>query len=187
MNEVTQTILAQYSNSTRIVEMITSWNQALDPRKDIKLFYDNVWNIDTAISYGLDLWGRILGVSRLLYIPNAQLPFFGFRYSNGLPFNQATFYTDPGTHAYSLSDSQYRILLLAKAYSNICGSSAKVINTILKQIFGSSGKCCTVDNGDMTASYVFEFNLTPIQYAILTQSGVIPNPAGVDVSIVQNP
>jgi hypothetical protein len=35
----------------------------------------------------------------------------------------------------------------------------------------------------MTMRFVFEFQLSLVEYAILTQSGVLPHPAGVQYSV----
>ena len=40
------------------------------------------------------------------------------------------------------------------------------------------------DLGNMAMQYVFTFGLTPVEYAILTQSGVLPKPVGVSASLV---
>jgi hypothetical protein len=37
----------------------------------------------------------------------------------------------------------------------------------------------------MSLTYTFEFSLTPAELAIIELSGVLPNPAGVVINIVQ--
>lgn len=58
------TVISQYANSPRICGLVQRWNACLDPSANITAFYDDVWNIETAIGYGLDVWGRILGTGR---------------------------------------------------------------------------------------------------------------------------
>ncbi len=41
----------------------------IDPTADLNAFYDLVWNVATAQGWGLDVWGRIVGVTRNLNIP----------------------------------------------------------------------------------------------------------------------
>jgi hypothetical protein len=36
----------------------------------------------------------------------------------------------------------------------------------------------------MTMRYTFEFLLTPYEFAIMTQSGALPRPAGVDATLI---
>ena len=61
--------------------------------------------------------------------------------------------------------------------------NAKTINTLLRQLFDGR-RCYVLDLGEMKMRYVFEFMLTNLEYAILSQSGAVPRPAGVDVSVV---
>src|SRR5450631_2175833 len=69
------TIISQYANSPTLVQMIESMAQYFDPTANLVNFYNNVWNIDSAVGFGLDIWGRIIGVSRLLQVPFSPLSF----------------------------------------------------------------------------------------------------------------
>lgn len=66
MQDVQKTILSQYACSPTINALIAAWNQAFDPSAWINDWYDKIWNLDTAQGYGLDVWGRIVGVERVL-------------------------------------------------------------------------------------------------------------------------
>jgi uncharacterized protein DUF2612 len=182
-----ETIISQYANSPTITQLIASMSDYFDPTANLVAFYNNVWNIDSAVGFGLDTWGRIVGVSRLLQLPYSA-PTFGFYTgdSSFQPFNQAPF--SPGVNAtqtFSLPDAPYRTLILVKAFGNICRPTAPAINTMLNNLFEGRGRCYVQDYGGMAMSYAFEFTLTPVEYAILTQVGVPPRPAGVEVFIVQ--
>ena len=63
-----QTILSQYDASPTLLSMIESFNDAIDPTANIAAFYENIWNVNTANGYGLDVWGQIVGVSRYLQV-----------------------------------------------------------------------------------------------------------------------
>jgi 5,10-methylene-tetrahydrofolate dehydrogenase/methenyl tetrahydrofolate cyclohydrolase len=69
--------------------------------------------------------------------------------------------------------------------ANISNGSIKSINSILMSLFGESGNAYCTDGGDMTMTYHFDFELTPVQAAIVGQSNVLPKPVGVASSIVQ--
>ncbi|PVX61226.1 DUF2612 domain-containing protein [Paraburkholderia unamae] len=188
MQNYEQTILSQFGNSPAILSLIDSFNACVDPRANIDVFYDNVWNIDSAVGYGLDVWGRIVGVSRVLQVSVGA--WLGFQESNDplveTPFNQAPFYSGTATTTnYALTDDAFRQLILAKAYANITNGSIPSINQILMTLFGDSGECWCTDGQNMTMTYTFEFTLSPVQYAIVAQSGVLPRPSGVEVNIVQ--
>ena len=115
--------------------------------------------------------------------------YFGFTGPSGTsgdPYDQSPFYSGQVTTSnYALSDDGFRMLILAKAVANICNGSIPAINQILLMLFPGRGNCYVVDNNDMTMIYHFEFILTPVEAAIVQQSGVLPRPAGVFASVVQ--
>lgn len=186
-----RTIISQYGASLTIQQIIENINECLDPRANIQAFYDAVWNVDTAFGKGLDIWGKIVGVSRLLKIPT-NLNTFGFRNSSipddWRPFGQGTFYTGNSTsQTYLLPDDAYRVLILTKALANIVRTTSPAINALLRNLFPGRGRCYVIDSGSMTMRFVFEFDLTLVEYAILTQSGVLPHPTGVRYSVTVIP
>lgn len=248
-----ETILAQYATSDRITALVGSFADALDQTENFELFYDKIWNLDTAEGYGLDIWGRIVGVNRVVKVPATG--FFGFaeQLPGVLPwgFSQFLSYTpvlgfaeqgnaqgfadgsfalgaryaavDPNagggafyngqalTSNYALSDLQYRRLIYAKAAANITNGSIPAINGILLSLFPGRGNCYVQEG--MAATYfgfaesgntapfgqaifyggqiiptmqyqiVFRFDLSPVDLAIVQNSGVLPKPAGVAASI----
>lgn len=186
MENVEQTIISQYANSTTIVKLIKNMNRYIQPYTNFNEFYDYVWNIETAQGFGLDIWGRIVGISRTLQIPQAPL-YFGFEEATpgSYAFDDQTFYNGVNaTDAFVLSDDAYRQLILVKALSNISATTAPAINQILQNLFGDQGRAYVMDDGNMQMHYVFEFLLSPYQYAIMTTSGALPHGAGVTVSLI---
>ncbi len=166
-------------------------DQYIDPQADLDAFFNFVWNVDTAQFWGLDIWGRIVGVSRNLQI-NAPVVNFGFQ--DGLsgtnadyaPFGQAPFYNGPpATNTYTLSDDAYRVLILAKALANISATTSPALNQLLQNLFPGRGRCYVNDLGHMQMRYTFEFYLKPYEVAIVTSSGVLPHPAAVQVFVMQ--
>lgn len=188
MTNVEDTILSQYANSPTIVSLIEKLNLAIDPSADIDSFYNNVWNIDTAVGFGLDIWGKIVGVSRYLKI-NSNL-YFGFQDNAGdtYPFGQQSFNSGAGsTSVYALSDDAYRTLILTKALSNIVATTSPAINSVLQQLFASRGRCYVSDQGNMQMRYTFEFTLTSAEMSIMQNGGVLPRPAGVQATMAVIP
>lgn len=192
MENLEQTIISQYANSPSLIQLIENMNQYLDPRANFQAFYDFVWNVNTAQGFGLDIWGRIVNISRLLQIPGAN-PVFGFQ-DGAIPpdtksWGFGTFNSKGSivTQGFLLSDDAYRVLILAKALANISATTAPAINQILRNLFPGRGVCYVLDTwqlGVMTMQYTFRFQLTVTEYAILAQSGVLPRPAGVLANIV---
>ena len=254
-----QTVISQYANSTILTGLIERFADAADQTANIESFFDLIMNLDTAQGYGLDVWGRIVGVERVLQIANVayfgfaealpgSLPFgdarfqgwtahFGFaEATDASPFNQAPFGAhkqfagvdpqagggpffngEPLTSNYRLSDDTYRTLIIAKAAANITNGSYQAVNQILMAIlFPNRGNCFVADgmaqgsyfgfaeasdsqpfnqaafyDGEvlptMQMQYVFRFQLTPVELAIVAQSGVLPKSTGVAASIVIEP
>ena len=189
MQNVEQTIISQYAQSPVINQLIANTNQYFDPTANIDAFYNLVWNVETAVGYGLDTWGRIVGVGRVLTIETGT--WFGFEQaSDAEPFNQAPFWSgNPVTSNFALSDDAFRLLILAKAAANISDGSIPSINQILMSLFPGRGNCYCTDGEDMTMTYTFAaaFNppLSPVEIAIINTSGVLPKPCGVATSLVQ--
>jgi hypothetical protein len=190
MINVESTILAQYANSPTLVALIKNMNQYIDPAADIQAFYTTVFNVKTATGFGLDVWGTIVNVSRNLQFATPG-QYFGFDttdHSSFAPFGQAPFYAGVAVNnTFTLSDDLYRLLILTKAVANITRVTPQAINQLLRNIFTTSTaqRAYLTDLGSMAVNYVFEFPLTAYQYAVLTQSGVIPRAAGVQTYTMQ--
>lgn len=179
-----QTVISQYANSPVLIQLIDNFFQYIDQTANIDAFFDLVFNVDTAQGYGLDVWGRIVGVTRTLQV--STVTYFGFS-EQGITvagFNQAPFYSGSTlTNNFQLTDDAFRVLIFAKALSNISNGSIPSINQILLNLFPNRGNCYVTDNQDMTLTYTFNFILTAVEIAILTESGVLPKPVGVAASI----
>lgn len=181
------TVISQYANSPVLLKLIENLATYIDPTANFDAFYELVFDVDTAVGYGLDVWGRIVGVSRILQLPAPGL-YLGFdEAGDAYTFNEGIFYGGGSlTNNYALSDTAYRRLILAKALANICDGSIPAINQILINLFAADyGNCYVTDGGDMTMTYTFGALLSPVDYAIVSQSGVLPRPAGVSATIVQ--
>lgn len=183
-----ETVIAQYANSPIMTSMIESFNAAMDMTVPMQSFFDLIWNVDTAQGYGLDVWGRIVGVERAIEIPSGATDLFGFNEpgSSWTGFDQGNFYGGESiTDNFILSDTDFRLLILAKAAGNISDGSMKSVNAILLALFPGRGDCYVVDGGDMTLTYTFHFTLSPPELAIVQQPDVLPNPAGVVINVAQ--
>lgn len=181
-----RTIISQYANSPVITQLIENMDSYLDQTANFDDFFDLVMNVDTAQGWGLDVWGRIVGVSRTLSVPLPGL-YFGTEEAGqtAQPFNQAPFYVGQQiNNNFILTDSAYRILIFAKALANISDGSIPGINQILLNLFPNRGNCYVLDGLDMTMIYKFDFGLSSVELAIVTQSGVLPRSTGVSATVV---
>lgn len=179
MQNVAQTIISQYATSATLLQLIYNMDSYIDPSADINAFYNSVWDIDQAVGFGLDNWGKIVGVSRAITVP-VNSPAFGFNEStDGYPFGAEPFYAGPQTGSYLLSDTAFRTLILVKALANISNCTAASYNQLLNNLFSGRGNCFISDLGNMQMRYTFEFVLQPWELSIIQNSGVFPRPAGV--------
>lgn len=180
-----QTIISQYGNSENLTALIGYINAEIDPTANINAFYDMIWNVATAQGYGLDVWGRIVGVNRVLQVSvGASFGFTGPSGTSGEGFNVAPFFNpEDSTSNYALSDDTFRTLIYAKALANITSGSIGALNHILMTLFGHQGQCWVVDNQNMTMQYYFNFVPTPVDLSIIQTSGVLPRPPSVSLTI----
>lgn len=148
-----RTIISQYANSPILTQLIENMSEYIDPRANLQQFYELIWNIDSAEGFGLDIWGRIVGVNRVIQYSSSK--FFGFQEAGNNsadPFGQSPFFADEFYYSsFSLTDQEYRRLIFAKAAANICDSSIPAINQILMNMFPRRGN-----------AYVAELPFTPI-------------------------
>lgn len=183
------TVISQYANSPIMLALLDSFDSALDQTQNFEMFYDLIWNLDTAVGYGLDVWGRIVGVNRTLEVAIGK--YIGFQQQTTStadtfgPGGKSPFYNGaPVTSNFTLSDMAYRSLIFAKALANICSGSIPAINQILLTLFPGRGDCYVTNGMNMAMTYTFTFDLTPVETAIVFQSGALPTPAGVTATIV---
>lgn len=183
--DIEQTIISQYGTTSTIAQLCRNMGTYFDPTADFEAFFDYVWDVETAKGFGLDIWGRIVGIGRELTIP-VDDEYFGFNEAlpGSRPFNDSPFYSGSGaTQTYTLEDDPYRRLIYAKAMSNISDSSAPSVNLLLNNLFSDRGVCYVKDLGGMSIQYWFEFYLSQYEIAMITQSGAFHRPAGVSATL----
>ena len=179
---IEKTIMSQYANSPRLMSIITSLWGALDPEKFTDDFYRLVMDIPSANSYGLDVWGRIVGIGRTVNFFNPEGEYLGF--TDGFyPFNERPF-SAPGSDndTWELTNDAYRELILFKALSNIVYATAPNITALMQAMFKKP--CYCLITGPMKMRYVFEFGLSPFQKHIVYNTGILPRPCGVEISMI---
>jgi hypothetical protein len=141
------TVLSQYANSLVITTLIQDFFYATDQTYNFQQWFDLVFNIMTAQGWGLDVWGRILGIGRDLEILVED--FFGFKEAlpGSLTFSQGAFFAGKAEDSmvYPLADPVYLRLLLAKAAFNITDGSIPSINRIMMNLFPGRGNAFVED------------------------------------------
>lgn len=186
-----ETVLTQYSASRKLLDIIGTFEQAVSLNDVTDRFVNDVWDITTCGTLGLDMWGKIVNVSRYVTtdIDNSA---FGFGEANAgsveypTPFSDAPFYGGvQETNYVRLSDNAYRTLILSKAFSNISIATLPEINRFLAFLFKGRGKAYCVNYRNMTLGITTEFPLEPFEEAVLKNPDVTPIPSGVQLNINQ--
>lgn len=192
MKNIQDTIASQYANSPAILAIINGLNDIIDPSQTIDDFYNKVWNITTAQGFGLDIWGRIVGISRTVKMTDPNQKYLGFQTTpqtqDFSPFDEAPMNAAGASFdSYQLPDDTFRQLIIFKAAANIIYATAPNINKFLKMIFND--KAFYLVRGSMVGQYTFAFELTPIQDLIVHSLNLLPEPSGVLVyyyEIIEN-
>jgi len=173
-------------------------------------FYNIFYNIYTATSYGLDNWGRILGVTRNIYIPIIKNT-FGFGDSENPPappgpdgypqaFNYGSF-SSGGAKYTSLKDSQFRCVLLMRYRTLVSNMSILSIQYIMNEFFFNLTRFADEDTpntqfvsvqdnlAEMSITYTFTQKLEPWQTVIFSSSqnptNLLPRPLCVKAIVLQ--
>lgn len=181
--------MKQYANSPIIQNLVDKIRQWYDAGLISDEFYNQIWNIDTAGTYGLDVWGRIVVIGRYLEIVD-EIKAFGFENAteDWEPFDVEPFAPEEQTTStFRLENDVYRKLILTKAMKNISSNSIPDINQILNLLFGEDKSAFVLDLGNMKMRYVFEFYLEAFERAIFQNENLVPRPCGVGVEMFEFP
>lgn len=157
-------ILHQYANSPKLLAIINKLADILSTATDNKNFYNKVFNIKTAVGFGLDYWGGILGTPRSF-----------------------TLTLDDDTRQVTLDDDTYRLILLLKCAKNISNGACPDIKKSINAVFGELGNIYVNETEPMHLRYSFSFLLDDTLLAIMEQLSVFPKPVGVGAEIYELP
>lgn len=153
-----------------MMALLDSINEWISPDANLEAFFNCIWDIERqggAFGAGLDIWGRIVNVKRVLELTTEVdhfNVFFGFAEAGAPGFGQAPFYnggpittTSSTTANFTLSDEAYRLLIFAKAAYNITNGSIGAINAILMNLFPGRGNAYVIDGGQINREVPFGF------------------------------
>ncbi len=190
--DIKNTIMSQFQNSPRIIALMAGIDKLIRPDEDIKLFYDKYINIMTAQGPGLDAWGLLIGVSRLFRVDDntSDNTFFGFSVDDDEVegFDVSPFYAtgvNDDLSSFILDDDAYRELLLLKAAANISRVDVASLTALLDTLFPNRGEMYIIEDAPMQLQFVFEFELTPFERALLKRRDLPPKPAGVFYEVIE--
>lgn len=154
-----QNIIWQYENAERLKSLISQKNDWYNTNLDEfwQKIVEDFLNIQTANDWGLNLWGKILDVSRIYNVNGEQI---------------------------TLSKELYRRLILGKLSLIKSNGTVPEINKYLNFIFkdhatSTANAAIVKDNFDMSVYYVLNFEPTDEELALIYSRTFLPTPAGV--------
>lgn len=154
-----QNVLWQYENAAGLKSLISQKEEWYSTNLNVfwQKIVDDFLNIKTATDWGLNLWGKILNVSRIYYVNGEQI---------------------------TLSTELYRRLILGKMSLIRSNGTVPEINKYLNFIFSDHTTNDTYaavvqDNNDMSVYYVLNFTPTDEELALIYSRTFLPTPAGV--------
>ena len=177
------TIYSQYQKSTKLKGLINTFN-LINPYTNIQEIYDKIYNLDTANSYGLDIWGKILNFGRVIELVSED--YFGFKSADYEPFNQAPYFNGKKTNFYKLTDEPYRKILKLICARNLTSATLPELNNITKKLYEGRGTCKVERVGVFQLSFTFDFKPEPWEIAILKNENIMPIPNLASYTIIIN-
>lgn len=148
-------------------------------------WFTNVFNLETANDFGLNVWSIILG--QPIYINNGPQPqgqIFGLGEFNQNLTN-GNFGSQNG-YSYQFSTPYARLLLQLRYFQLTSAGTVPEINRMLKYLFGSNyGPAFLVDDHDMTQRYLFGFTIPSEMLLMFNSFDILPRPAGVKSTMQQ--
>lgn len=187
--DISATIQSQYACSPKIRALAQGFADLIDPETDLQLFYDKIFNIDTAQGVGLDIWGRIIGQPRSAeMVTKYGVKYFGFNSKaapNATGFDAAPFYHGAEQVKFELSDDAYRLFLKTKAMANISTGSLADLNRMLHELLPGR-EVHIVRTGPMRLKLVCAGELTDYERNMLLQGDIPPIPTGVTLEVELN-
>lgn len=178
------TVQSQYSASPRILALAGMYWDMLNPGSEIQTMLDDMLNPSTARGYGLDVWGRIVGIKRATVpVSGEYLAFDPDPMSNpdGDSWNNAPF--NPLTPQGLATDSVFRVYVMVKAMMNIGNGSLADINKYFSLMFPGSG-IQVIHAGTMIIR-VLDYDAVLTDAAIMALRSIDWVPAGVGWQVWQ--
>lgn len=183
MQNVEQTVNGDYLSSQTMMGIITAFNDAIDPTVDVEAIRANILDIDTAQGFGLDILGRIIGLSREVRGVSssaiAGLAIAGSAIAGNLSLTSGA--------VTSLNDVQYRVALKIKAFGNVSRLTVDTMNAQLRMLSLGRGNAWVHDFGGMSFSYYFGFALQSFERSMIINSDLLMRPSCVTAALVESP
>lgn len=185
------TVQSQYAASPHIRKLVDSFWEAINPDADIESIYQNMVDPDTAVGFGLDVWGRIVAIGREYASKDTTNPYWGYEPPEGVVntrmrnFGNAPFYKEV-TGKVKLSDDAYRTYIFLKAMINIGDGSLASLNRMVHTLFPSV-KIVLLHVDTMVLRIVIQSELAQSDLDALLNLPWLPAGVGLEVYQVITP
>lgn len=142
-------LIWQYKLPKAIAEIDMKSQFWIDFIEDCLTFID-MWNIDTAEKYSLDVLGRIFGVSRSSVSMTEKEYLTYYEKTGGLGWGRGRWYVsgEAFRETILLTDQEFRFLIKARIWKLYQNPSLDYLTDALQDLTGDDAYI--VDNGDMT-------------------------------------
>lgn len=144
------------------------------------LEFIEMWDIDKAQKYSLDVLGRIFGVSRTSVSMTEKEFFTYYEKTGGLGWGKGRWYIEGEAFRETilLEDSEFRFLIKARIWKLYQNPSLDYITDALQDLTGADG--FVVDNNDMTMKIFYGSGIdlnSFIKFAV-ENLDILPRPVG---------
>lgn len=177
------TVISQYEHSRSLRMLLQGEEFAINPVWSMADFWAKVFHPRTAMGWGLDCWARIVGISRTLQLKGLD-DWFGFFGGGYQPFGQAPFYDPEGTSSYTMDDPNLRKVVFFKAAINITDGTMASLNRIMSAFYKDRGEVMVIHIGTMRIRFLFTFELSDEERAMVLREDIPPVPAGVGYEVM---
>lgn len=185
------TVQSQYAASPHIRALVDSFWKAINPEADINEIYKNMVDPDTAVGFGLDVWGRMVSIGREYIALGENTKYLGFNPPADVTnprldsLNNAPFYR-PVNGKVRLADTAYRTYIFIKALINISDGTLARINKMLVFMFPNTKICC-IHVDTMVLRLVIQTRISAADKTALLQLPWLPAGVGLELYQVVTP
>ena len=179
-------LIWQYKLPKAIAEIDMKSQFWIDFMNDCLKFID-MWNIDTAEKYSLDVLGRIFGVSRSSVSLTEKEYLTYYEKTGGLGWGRGRWYVagEAFRETILLTDQEFRFLIKARIWKLYQNPSLDYLTDALQALTGNDAYI--VNNGDMTMKVYYGNNISQdsfIKFAV-ENLDILPRPVGVGYTYEQ--
>ena len=179
-------LIWQYKLPKAIAEIDMKSQFWVDFMNDCLKFID-MWNIDTAEKYSLDVLGRIFGVSRSSVSLTEKEYLTYYEKTGGLGWGRGRWYRSGEAlrETILLTDQEFRFLIKARIWKLYQNPSLDYLTDALQALTGNDAYI--VDNGNMTMKVYYGAEVSQdsfIKFAIESLD-ILPRPVGIGYTYEQ--